>query len=319
MDEIVSYCTLETLSDAARRLRAGSIVAFPTETVYGLGVDAENQAAVARMYQVKGRPANHPVIVHIAEQNQVSYWAEEIPDYAIALMRKFWPGPMTLILKRSVNAQDFITGNQEFVGLRVPANAISLSLLTEFTKLGGHGIAAPSANRFGSVSPTSAQDVREEVGSFLQETDLILDGGRCEVGVESTIIDCSKNLPRILRLGAITEAMIAEITPVDTDSDLDEIRVSGSLTRHYSPRAKVVLGSPTVSGAGFIAFSDVATPQGAIRLASPRLIEDYGRELYSAFRAGDAQGLRVIVVIPPEGDGLAAAIRDRIMRASAEQ
>ena len=319
MDPKVSYCTLETLSYAARRLKAGGIVAFPTETVYGHGVDAENAAAVARMYEVKGRPANHPVIVHIADQNEVSYWAEELPDYAISLMRKFWPGPMTLIVKRSANAKDFITGNQEFVGLRVPSNAIALNLITEFAKLGGHGVAAPSANRFGSVSPTSAEDVREEVGSLLLNSDLILDGGRCEVGVESTIIDCSKALPRILRLGAITEAMITEVTQVDSDSDLEEIRVSGSLTRHYSPRAKVVVGRAAQSGEGFIASSEIETPDGAIRLASPRSIEDYGRELYSALRNGDSQGIRVIAVIPPEGDGLAAAIRDRIMRASAEQ
>ena len=318
MKEIVSYCTLETLSDAAKRLKAGGIVAFPTETVYGLGVDAENSSAVARMYEVKGRPANHPVIVHIAELNEVTYWAEEIPDYAISLMRKFWPGPMTLILKRSANAKDFITGNQDFVGLRIPSNAIARNLLTEFAKVGGHGVAAPSANRFGSVSPTSAEDVREEVGSLLSERDLILDGGRCEVGVESTIIDCSKTLPRILRLGAITEAMITEVTPVDSDSDLTEIRVSGSLTRHYSPRAEVVVGRVATSGEGFIALSEIPTPAGAIRLASPKTIEDYGRELYSALRNGDTQDIRVINVIPPEGDGLAAAIRDRIMRASAE-
>ena len=318
MDQIVSYCTLDKLSDAAKRLKAGGIVAFPTETVYGLGVDAENSSAVARMYEVKGRPANHPVIVHIADQNEVAYWAEEIPDYAILLMRKFWPGPMTLILKRSPKARDFITGNQDFVGVRIPSNAIALNLLTEFAKIGGHGVAAPSANRFGSVSPTSAEDVRDEVGSLLRETDLILDGGRCEVGVESTIIDCSKALPRILRLGAITEAMIKEVTPVDSDSDLEEIRVSGSLTRHYSPRAKVVVGKTANPGEGLIALSEITTPQGAIRLASPKSIEDYGRELYSALRNGDSQGIRVISVIPPEGEGLASAIRDRIMRASAE-
>ena len=203
--------------------------------------------------------------------------------------------------------------------MRIPANAIALNLLKEFAKLGGHGVAAPSANRFGSVSPTSAGDVRDEVGSLLRETDLILDGGRCEVGVESTIIDCSKALPRILRLGAITEAMITEVTPVDSDSDLEEIRVSGALTRHYSPRAKVVVGRAAHSGEGFIASSEIETPDGAIRLASPSSIEDYGRELYSALRNGDSQGIRVIAVIPPEGEGLAAAIRDRIMRASAEQ
>ena len=316
MDQLAP-CSIESLRNAANHLRKGALVAFPTETVYGLGVDAENESAVARMYQVKGRPANHPVIVHIADQNQVGYWAEEIPDYAIALMRKFWPGPMTLILKRSERAKDFVTGGQDYVGLRIPANPIALKLLSEFESLGGHGLAAPSANRFGSVSPTSAGDVKEEIGELLGPEDLILDGGASEVGVESTIIDCSRALPRILRLGAVTEAMIESITPIDSDSDLEEIRVSGSLTRHYSPRAKVVIDREAKSGEGLIALSEVMTPAGVTRLSSPNSIEEYARLLYSALRKGDSQGLEVVVVIPPRGDGLAAAIRDRIMRASA--
>jgi L-threonylcarbamoyladenylate synthase len=285
--------------------------------VYGLGVDAENEPAVARMYEVKGRPANHPVIVHISDQNLVSYWAEEIPEYAIALMRKFWPGPMTLILKRSKNAKDFITGGQKFVGLRIPSNPIALKLLSEFESLGGHGVAAPSANRFGSVSPTSAKDVAEEIGELLIKEDLILDGGTSDVGVESTIIDCSRESPRILRLGAVTEAMIETVTPIDTDSSLEEIRVSGSLTRHYSPRAKVIIDREAKPGEGLIALSDIPTPDGAVRLTAPDSVEDYARSLYSALRKGDSAGLGVIVVNPPRGEGLAAAIRDRIMRASA--
>ena len=316
MDQLAP-CSIESLNQAAKRLQIGALVAFPTETVYGLGVDAENEPAVARMYEVKGRPANHPVIVHISDQNLVSYWAEEIPEYAIALMRKFWPGPMTLILKRSKNAKDFITGGQEFVGLRIPSNPIALKLLSEFESLGGHGVAAPSANRFGSVSPTSAKDVAEEIGELLGEEDLILDGGTSEVGVESTIIDCSRELPRILRLGAVTEAMIETVTPIDTDSNLEEIRVSGSLTRHYSPRAKVIIDREAKPGEGLIALSDIPTPDGAVRLTAPDSVEDYARSLYSALRKGDSAGLGVIVVHPPRGEGLAAAIRDRIMRASA--
>ena len=310
-------CSLDSLKDAAKRLKNGGLVAFPTETVYGLGVDAENEAAIARMYEVKGRPKDHPVIVHISDQNQVAYWAEEVPEYAITLTRKFWPGPMTLILKRSERAKDFITGGQDFVGLRIPSNPIALNLLNEFESLGGHGVAAPSANRFGSVSPTSASDVRDEISEYLESGDLILDGGTCEVGVESTIIDCSRELPRILRLGAVTEAMIETVTPIDADSDLEEIRVSGSLTRHYSPRAKVVADREAESGEGLIALSDIPTPNGSIRLSSPNSIEDFARSLYSAFRKGDSEGLKIIVVTPPRGDGLAAAIRDRIMRASA--
>ena len=316
MDQLAP-CSIESLNQAAKRLQIGALVAFPTETVYGLGVDAENEPAVARMYEVKGRPANHPVIVHISDQNLVSYWAEEIPEYAIALMRKFWPGPMTLILKRSKNAKDFITGGQEFVGLRIPSNPIALKLLSEFESLGGHGVAAPSANRFGSVSPTSAKDVAEEIGELLIKEDLILDGGTSDVGVESTIIDCSRELPRILRLGAVTEAMIETVTPIDTDSNIEEIRVSGSLTRHYSPRAKVIIDREAKPGEGLIALSDIPTPDGAVRLTAPDSVEDYARSLYSALRKGDSAGLGVIVVNPPRGEGLAAAIQDRIMRASA--
>ena len=311
-------CSVETIKEAALRLKGGSLVAFPTETVYGLGVDAENESAVARMYEVKGRPADHPVIVHISDQNQVGYWAEDIPDYAIALMRNFWPGAMTLILKRSARAKDFITGKQDYVGLRMPSNAIALKLLSEFEALGGHGVAAPSANRFGSVSPTSAADVTEEIGGLLNKEDRILDGGESEIGVESTIIDCSRALPRILRLGAVTESMIQALTPIDPDGDIEEIRVSGSLTRHYSPKAKVIADREAKSGEGLIALSHVDTPTGVIRLASPGSIEEYARSLYSALRRGDSKGLAVIVAIPPKGSGLAAAIRDRILRASAQ-
>jgi L-threonylcarbamoyladenylate synthase len=296
----------------------GNIIAFPTETVYGLGVDAENEVAVARMYKIKGRPINHPVIVHISSKNLVSYWAGVIPNYATGLMNMFWPGPMTLLLKRTDKAKDFITGGQDVVGLRVPSNEIAQSLLKEFESLGGHGVAAPSANRFGSVSPTTARDVQEELGEFLGTEDLIIDGGPCVVGVESTIIDCTGNLPRILRLGAITEAMINEVSPIDKDDNLSEIRVSGSLSRHYSPKALVVLDRAPSIGEGLIALADIETPNGVVRLASPKSVEEYARTLYSALRSGDAQGLRVIVAVMPEGEGLAAAIRDRLFRASAE-
>ena len=202
----ISNCSREALINAAQILRDGGLVAFPTETVYGLGADSTNEAAVARIYKVKGRPQDHPVIVHIADLDQVDYWAQDIPDYAISLMRDFWPGPMTLVLKRK-NAGDFITGGQETVGLRIPAQQTALTLLKEFELLGGHGVAAPSANRFGAVSPTTAKAVEEEIGERLSETDQILDGGPCLVGVESTIIDCTGEAPRILRSGAITEEM----------------------------------------------------------------------------------------------------------------
>lgn len=315
--QFISTCTADAIDQAAAQLRAGSLVAFPTETVYGLGADATNASAVARIYEVKGRPQDHPLIVHIASMNDMNKWCKEIPEYAISLARDFWPGPMTLILKRSRLAQDFITGGQESVGVRVPNHTLALALLHAFIKIGGAGIAAPSANRFGQVSPTTAQAVQEEIGNYLQPQDQIMDGGASEVGVESTIIDCTHERPRILRPGAITEEMIIDSTGLSLLENVDDvIRVSGSLENHYSPQAKVILDSTTKDGQGFIALAEISTPQGAIRLASPRDIDEYARSLYSALRSGDSQGITEIAVIQPEGDGLAVAIRDRLLRAS---
>ncbi len=299
------------------KLLAGSLVAFPTETVYGLGADATSERAVARIYEVKGRPADHPLIVHIADMQDMVTWAGDIPTYAISLARDFWPGPMTLVLPRSDVAKDFITGAQETVGLRVPAHSLALGLLNEFKKVGGLGIAAPSANRFGQVSPTTAIAVQEEIGQYLLENDLILDGGPALVGVESTIIDCTGDVPRILRPGAITVEMIQESTGLTVASNENsDIRVSGSLENHYSPKAQVVLDAMAGPGEGFIAVATIATPVGAIRLASPKSVEDYARVLYEALRLGDTQGLAKIAVMQPSGDGLAVAIRDRLQRAS---
>jgi L-threonylcarbamoyladenylate synthase len=249
--------------------------------------------------------------------NDITYWAEEISDYAIALARSFWPGPMTLIFNRSENAKNFVTGGQNTVGLRVPDHTLALGLLQECKKIGVYAIAAPSANRFGHVSPTTAIAVQEEIGAYLSAQDLILDGGPAQVGLESTIIDCTGDAPKILRPGAITQAMIEEATGLKVSEDKDsQIRVSGSLEKHYAPNAKVILDVPATPGQGFIAPADVATPPGAIRLASPANTDEYARTLYSALRDGDAQRLETIAIIQPSGDGLAIAIRDRLMRAS---
>ena len=306
------------ISAAAQTLKNGALVAFPTETVYGLGADATNATAVARIYEVKGRPADHPLIVHVASMDAIGDWAIDIPEYAIKLARDYWPGPMTLILKRSELAQDFITGNQDTVGLRVPAQPIALALLKEFAKIGGTGIAAPSANRFGAVSPTTAAAVMDELIPYLNiDVDRILDGGPCLVGVESTIIDCTKSAPQILRPGAITKEMIEETTGLGVISDGEpEIRVSGALDSHYSPKASVVIDAMAESGEGFIALATITTPAGAIRLASPSTIEQYARDLYAALREGDARELAKIAVVLPEGDGLAEAIRDRVTKAA---
>ena len=316
---LLSVCTMETIAQAALALKAGHLVAMPTETVYGLGADAESVAAVARIYEVKGRPADHPLIVHVSSIDALSTWADEVPDYAITLARDYWPGPMTLVLSRSEVAKDFITGGQSTVGLRGPAHPVALALIKEFEKLGGRGVAAPSANRFGAVSPTTAQAVEEELGSYLKPSDLILDGGPSLVGVESTIIDCTHETPRILRPGAISSAMIEESTgliALDSFVDKNEIRVSGSLDSHYSPKAQVILDSIAEAGEGFIALASIPTPTGAIRLSSPNTVEQYARDLYAALRSADTQGITKIAVLQPDGDGLAEAIRDRLKRSA---
>ena len=314
--QFVSNCTADAMARAAQTLQAGYLVAFPTETVYGLGADATNASAVARIYEAKGRPADHPLIVHIGDMQDIADWSDDIPDYAIALARAFWPGPMTLILKRSTLAKDFITGGQETVGLRVPNHVIALALLNEFKKIGGKGVAAPSANRFGHVSPTTAQAVSDELSQYLAPEDLLLDGGPSLVGVESTIIDCTTESPKILRPGAITEEMIEAVTAIDISYDATEIRVSGSLENHYSPNAQVVLDIAPEKGDGFIALASIPTPDGVIRLSSPQSNEEFARVLYTSLRSADEQSLSRVVVHQPSGDDISVAIRDRLLRAS---
>ena len=315
------------MGDAAKVLATGGLVAFPTETVYGLGADACNQLAVARIYTVKGRPADHPLIIHVSSIDGLGAWARDVPQYAISLARDFWPGPMTLIVKRSELAGDFVTGGQDTVGVRVPNHPIALGLLEAFERGGGKGVAAPSANRFGHVSPTTAKAVSDELSEYLIDGDQILDGGACDVGVESTIIDCTGDVPKILRPGAITAEMITKSTGLSVvdhdavsqnDSAVEShvIRVSGSLDSHYSPLATVVLDQTPLSGQGFIAMSQTQTPDGVIRLAAPTTHEEFARVLYSALRAADEKGLGTVVVAQPVGDGIAIAIRDRLKRAA---
>jgi len=314
------------MASAAKHLIAGDLVAFPTETVYGLGADASNSKAVARIYSVKGRPNDHPLIVHIASMDCMGDWASDVPEYAIALARNFWPGPMTLVLKRSELAGDFVTGGQDTVGVRVPDHIVALALLEAFEKAGGKGVAAPSANRFGHVSPTTAAAVVEELADYLSKDDLVLDGGACAVGVESTIIDCTGDVPKILRPGAVTIAMIqdslglvvSDSAFIGTESTVDryEIRVSGSLDSHYAPMAKVVLDQSPLAGEGFIAMADVVADDGVVRLAAPATHDEFAQVLYSALRAADEQGLATVVVTQPTGDGIAIAIRDRLTRAA---
>ena len=335
MSQFLSKCSADAISGAAANLLAGHLIAFPTETVYGLGADACNETAVARIYSVKGRPADHPLIVHVASIAALGDWAAQVPAYAISLARDFWPGPMTLIMQRSELAGDFVTGGQDTVGVRVPDHPVALGLLQAFARIGGKGVAAPSANRFGNVSPTTAQAVSDELSDYLGEADQILDGGACEVGVESTIIDCTGDVPWILRPGAVTVAMIQESTGMNPDSkfvltdgdlpgllidgqavEIDQIRVSGSLPSHYAPVAKVLLCETPTAGQGFIAHASIGTPEGVIRLAAPDSDEEFARVLYAALRAADEQGLAEVVVIQPIGMGIGVAIRDRLKRAA---
>jgi L-threonylcarbamoyladenylate synthase len=303
---------------AAHALASGKLVAFPTETVYGLGADATNPVAVARIYAVKGRPLNHPLIVHIPSADFLTSWAKDTPRYALQLADSFWPGPMTLILKRTELAKDFITGSQDSVGVRVPSHPVSQELLARFTELGGKGVAAPSANKFGRVSTTSSVAVMEDLAGSMQEGDLILEGADSDIGIESTIIDCTGSTPAILRPGAITSDMIRKVTGLEVSEGDSRVRVSGSMDKHYSPIAKVVLDELAQPGDGLIAMSDVVTPQGVIRLCEPRTVEEYASVLYSSLRLADQLKLTRVVAISPSGDGLALAIRNRLAKASAE-
>ena len=316
---IISNCTASVLKDAATSLISGNLVAFPTETVYGLGADASNQQAVARIYEVKGRPTDHPLIVHFSSINNLDKWAKDIPEYAIKLAKAFWPGPMTLILYRTALAQDFITGSQETVAVRVPFHPLANQLLKEFETLGGFGIAAPSANRFGKVSTTTAQGVKEELEKYLTKNDQILDGGSSQIGIESTIIDCTKDLPVILRPGYITREMVKNFLSMNIakfESTSNKVMAPGLLESHYSPNAQVILNGVTKPGDGFIALANIPTPIGAVRLASPKNNDEYAQTLYSALRQADAKGIKTVSVVTPLEQGLGLAINNRLTKAA---
>lgn len=315
--QFLSTCSADAIQKAAEQLKAGYLVAFPTETVYGLGADATNEEAVKRIYEVKGRPSNHPLIVHISSINAVDVWARDIPDYATSLARTFWPGPMTLILKRKEIAKDFITGSQDSVGIRVPSDPIALQLLARFESLGGIGIAAPSANRFGHVSPTSPKDVQDEIGEYLSPEDSILEGGQSNVGIESTIIDCRYDSPIILRPGAVTAEMINSVAKINfVTTQCTDIRVSGALEKHYAPNAKVIINQTPRRGQAFMALSSIQTPEGVHRISSPVDIDDFAQNLYTALRKTDTLGFSELVVQLPDGDGLEIAIFDRLSKAA---
>ena len=258
------------------------------------------------------------MIVHISSINQLGKWAIDIPEFAIKLAEEFWPGPLTLILKRSDLAKEFITGGQENVAVRVPGHKIALQLLKEFEILGGLGVVAPSANRFGAVSPTQSIHVIEELSNMLLSSDLLIDGGPSQIGIESTIISCLGSAPVVIRPGAITYEMVEWATGLHAiESNLKKsIKAAGLLASHYSPKAKVILDQLPNPGDGFLAMSNIPTPEGSIRLASPENLEQYARELYSALRSGDDKNLAKIYVVLPVGTGLGEAIRDRLLKSA---
>lgn len=322
--------TPEAIEQAVGLLRRGALVALPTETVYGLGADALDPDALARIFAAKGRPADHPLIVHLPDAEHMTRWASRIPREAIALARAFWPGPLTLILPRDPMVPDAVTGGQDTVGLRVPGHPVALALLKAFDS----GIAAPSANRFGRISPTTAQHVEEELGEWVA---MILDGGPCEVGIESTILDLSGSTPRILRPGVISAAQIAAIIgrmpqvthKGDAGSTDDAPRVSGSLAAHYAPATALVL----VDGAklegeirhrlaggervAVFARGDRSARSGAhVWLSAPDAPDAYAHDLYAALRALDACGADTILLEAPPADPEWSAIHDRLGRAA---
>ncbi|MEX3612927.1 MAG: L-threonylcarbamoyladenylate synthase [Burkholderia gladioli] len=323
------------IEEAAAKLAAGQLVAFPTETVYGLGADAESPEAVARIYAAKGRPSNHPVIVHLPPGGDLGYWVESLPADAQKLIDAFWPGPLALILKRAAHIPDAVSGGQDSVALRCPSHPVAQRLLAAFSALrGGHGgVAGPSANRFGHVSPTTAQHVRDEFGDSVH----VLDGGAAEVGIESTILDLSRGFPALLRPGHVTPQQIAAVLGtvprLPDGSDATAPRASGTLKAHYAPRTPLALlpfdrlellldaaaeaGEPVALVARASTARDWATAIGVHFVAAPEDPQAYARELYSLLRALDrAQVTRILIEqLPDTAEWV--AVNDRLGRAAA--
>lgn len=312
---------------AAKALAEGRVAVIPTETVYGLGAIAEDPGAVARVFTIKGRPVDHPLIAHVLNGDAARAWASRVPAYAEALMERFWPGPLTVVLPRSSKAPDYLTGGQETVAVRVPGSPVAREVLRELTALTGDpavAIAAPSANRFGQVSPTTAQHAADELGDLLDTDDVVLDAGPCVVGVESTIVDCTGDRPVILRPGKVTAHEIVDVTGLELGVR-SNVRAPGTLAAHYSPRARVTLvgqsqgiDPATSARTGLIALASQPTPAGVVRLCSPHTIEEYATCLYRALREADSLDLTDVLAVPPPGEGLAEAIRDRLQRAAAQ-
>jgi len=285
-------------------LRSGGLVAIPTETVYGLAADASNPDAIRRVFEAKGRPDNHPLIVHIATADHLGEWAAEIPPAAAVLATTCWPGPLTLLLPKAPHVLDAVTGGRPTVGIRVPAHPLTTELLTRFDG----GLAAPSANLFGRVSPTTAEHVQSDLGDLV---DYVLDGGRCPVGVESTIVDCTVTPPQILRPGGIASEQIVALLEGRVAAPSGPSRASGMLASHYAPKAKVVLVT-TASEALSLSWQH----EGSWVLDRTDDLVEYARSLYSDLRMADSRGVPMVIAVMPPPTGLGHAIRDRLTKAA---
>jgi len=325
-----THATDEECAHAAGVLRSGGLVAFPTETVYGLGADASNEQAVRRIFSVKGRPTDHPLIVHISESGDLDHWARAIPESARRVADAFWPGPLTMLLERSDSVSPTVTGGRPAVGLRVPDHAVAQQLLRVF----GGGIAAPSANRFGRVSPTTAEHVVADLGG---DVDLILDGGPCQIGVESTIVDFTRRVPVVLRAGGIPLDRLSEVLGHDVALEISAApstsgaRAPGMLEAHYAPNARVVVASQSTvvdvlvrevanaSGpVGLLAGTAlVGVPEEVVELEPAGNSDEFASVLYARLRQADRIGVSVLVCVPPPAIGVGLAVNDRLRRAAA--
>jgi L-threonylcarbamoyladenylate synthase len=324
MSRRITQPTAAAIARAAGLLKAGDLVAFPTETVYGLGGDAANPVAVRRIFAAKGRPANHPLIVHLADMRQLEQWARAIPEGARRLAAAFWPGPLTLILPRGAQVDDAVTGGQDSVGLRMPAHPVARQLLAAFVAAGGSGVAAPSANRFGHVSPTTAQHVADDLGD---RAAMILDGGPCDVGIESTIVAFTGGEPMLLRPGGIgVDALERVLGTAPRAPDAGAPRASGTLESHYAPRtpARIVAANllareiARIAPPAAVLARTVARPVAfaGTWIAAPAEPAAYAHDLYANLRVLDHAGASAILVENVPGDPTWLAVRDRLARAT---
>ena len=351
MPALLTQLLTQDVDVAVARLLDGGLVGLPTETVYGLAADADSPPAVARVYAAKGRPADHPLIVHVTGAEALDpgpgAWVRDVPEYAVRLAHTFWPGPLTLVLPRTARAGDHLTGGQDTVALRAPAHPLAQAVIRGLAATAGHlggAVAAPSANRFGRVSPTTAAHVADELaGVLVPGRDCILDGGPSRVGVESTIVDCTGPAPVVLRPGAVGADDVARVGGVPVAAAArSTVRAPGMLASHYAPRARVVLAAheqeladqqeltdghaPTdPPSVGLLAQAGIDTPPGVVRLSAPADAQAFAQVLYSALREADALGLTTVIVVPPTAGpaddsdrGLVDAIVDRLQRAAAD-